>query len=216
MTERGDRMAKMNNITGQKFGYLTAIKPVGRSSDRHIIWLCICKCGNATSVRSNFLIGGVTRSCGCFQKERVSEANYRHGFRQQRETVNRIYRIWIHMRDRCNNPNNKDYYFYGNKGIKVCTEWNDFVNFYNWAMENGYSDSLEIDRINGERNYEPKNCRWVDDTVQARNTKRCIYQDVNGEQICLSEIAEKYGKTEAAMLWRYHHQGKRNEQLLEE
>lgn len=70
---------------------------------------------------------------------------------------------------RCNNPNNRFYGYYGGRGIKVCNEWNDFNVFYAWALANGYSDSLTIDRIDNDSGYNPGNCRWVTMKVQNRN-----------------------------------------------
>ena len=74
----------------------------------------------------------------------------------------RLYSIWGHMKQRCNNPKSHNFKYYGGRGIKVCEEWsNSFEAFYGWANSNGYADDLEIDRVEGTGNYEPSNCRWV-------------------------------------------------------
>lgn len=79
----------------------------------------------------------------------------------------RLYRCWTDMKGRCLNKNNVNYKYYGERGITVCEEWkNDFMAFYTWAMENGYSDNLTIDRIDNDGNYEPNNCRWTTKSVQ--------------------------------------------------
>jgi hypothetical protein len=75
------------------------------------------------------------------------------------------------MRMRTLNPNHKSYNNYGGRGITLCDEWLDVQNFWDWAMSNGYSDELSIDRIDNDGNYEPNNCRWVGDTIQARNQR---------------------------------------------
>lgn len=84
----------------------------------------------------------------------------------------RIYKIWLGMRQRCNNPNDKDYGLYGGRGISVCEEWdNSSEAFIEWAKANGYSDGLSIDRVDTNGNYCPENCRWATSTQQARNKR---------------------------------------------
>jgi len=86
----------------------------------------------------------------------------------------RLYYCWNNMKQRCSHPNASGYKNYGAIGISVCDEWKDFFKFKDWAFSNGYAENLEIDRINSHGNYEPFNCRWVDENTQASNT-RLIY-----------------------------------------
>jgi len=108
--------------------------------------------------------------------------NYKHG---EGSTRNRLYRIWVNMKTRCFNPNATHFEHYGGKGIEVCSEWLDFKVFYDWSIQNGYSDDLTIDRINPSGNYEPSNCRWVSYTEQNLN-KECVpkyeYQGITFHQ----------------------------------
>ena len=76
------------------------------------------------------------------------------------------------MKQRCNNPKNKNYEKYGGRGIKICTEWlNDPKKFFDWAIKNGYKEGLSIDRIDVNGNYEPDNCRWADNEAQCLNQR---------------------------------------------
>ena len=110
------------------------------------------------------------KSCGCLSGEK-------HG---QHKT--KLYEIWKRMKERCNNPNNPKYSYYGGKGVKVCTEWaNSFLNFKNWSDENGYIESnTSIDRRNSNGNYEPSNCRWTTRCVQSRNTVKLNKTNTTG------------------------------------
>ncbi len=81
----------------------------------------------------------------------------------------KIYQVWISMRDRCNNPNNKAYKNYGNRGISVCDRWNSFENFL--ADMGKCPDGFVMDRINNDGNYETSNCRWIDRKTSAINRR---------------------------------------------
>lgn len=103
----------------------------------------------------------------------------------------RIYGIWKNMNARCRDMGNENY---GGRGITVCKEWqDDFMKFYSWAIQNGYSNELTIDRIDVNGNYEPDNCRWVRPLQQARNTRYNRLYEYNGEIKCLSEWCEYFG-----------------------
>lgn len=153
------------DLTGRRFGNLTVIK---RSESKYgnRMWECVCDCGNIIKASSSKLISGEYKSCGCMKKERLKP--YQQGTHHMTNT--RLYRIWNGMKNRCYVPSQTKYEQYGGRGITVCDEWkNSFENFYKWAMENGYRDDLSIDRIDGDGNYEPGNCRWADDSTQNKN-----------------------------------------------
>lgn len=116
---------------------------------------------------------------------------YKHG-----RKGTRLYRIWQAMKTRCHNAKSPRYSDYGARGIVVCEEWrNDFQNFYDWAMENGYSDKLTIDRIDNDKSYSPDNCRWSTIKIQNRNSRHNKLLTLNNETHCLTEWAEITGLT---------------------
>jgi hypothetical protein len=84
----------------------------------------------------------------------------------------RLFRIWDNMNRRCSDYKATGWKHYGGRGITVCPEWLDFIPFMNWAMANGYTENLEIDRIDNDGNYEPSNCRWITRTENNRNKRR--------------------------------------------
>ena len=106
----------------------------------------------------------------------------------------RLYSIWHNMKTRCCNPNNYHFKYYGGRGICICDEWkNSFQTFYEWAINNGYSDKLTIDRIDNDGNYEPSNCRWVDMYCQNNHTRKNHYIEYKGITKTASEWAKIYG-----------------------
>ena len=110
-----------------------------------------------------------------------------------RAEYDRLYRIWKAMRVRCNNPNSKEYYRYGGRGIKVCKSWDNYFAFREWALGNGYDDSLTIDRIDNNDGYSPDNCRWITLAEQQQNRSRCVMITHNGKTQNISQWSREYG-----------------------
>ena len=111
----------------------------------------------------------------------------------------RLYNVWYGMKQRCSNPNQVAYKYYGGKGVKVCEEWLDFKTFYTWAMENGYKKDAKqgectLDRIDVNGDYEPSNCRWICMKEQCNNKSDNHWITIDGERKTLQEWAEQYGK----------------------
>jgi hypothetical protein len=115
----------------------------------------------------------------------------------------KIYYVWLSMRERCTKQSNQSYKNYGGRGIKVCDEWmNDFMKFYNFAISNGYRENLTLDRIDNNKNYTPDNCRFITRKEQNRNYRKNHNITYNGETLCLSDMADKYGINRATVLYR--------------
>lgn len=164
----------LKNISNQKFGRLLAIERVGAPSStksKEAFWRCKCDCGNETVVSGYMLRIGHTKSCGCYNKELLSERSKGNQYTKTHGlSSSRIYKIYYAMKDRCYNSNKWNYNRYGGRGITMCDEWkDDFKSFYDWAMSNGYDETKSIDRIDPDGNYEPSNCRWTDNTTQQFN-----------------------------------------------
>lgn len=180
-------MSNKVDLTGKRFGRLVVLEQaeyhIDKKGRKIRMWKCKCDCGNETIVRHGGLQSGTTTSCGCFHKEIVGSLNRTHGLSAN---CGRLYPLWKSIKYRCYNKNSKSYSQYGGRGIVMCDEWkNDFLAFHDWAIANGYKEEktdkglniLTIDRIDVNGNYEPLNCRFVTNEVQAKNKRNTIPDD---------------------------------------
>lgn len=174
--------ARRNNLVGKRFGRLLVIEKAGKMNGNQT-YFCKCDCGNIVRCYHSNLTKGASTSCGCFQKETALKRFTTHGMRKSR-----LYCIYANMKSRCTNPHNKRYSSYGGRGICVCDDWlHSFENFYCWAMQSGYSESLTIDRINVNENYCPENCRWVTISEQSNNQRKTIKITILGKEQSLKQ-----------------------------
>lgn len=155
---------------------------------------CRCDCGNERIIRLYSLKIGDTQSCGCLQRERISErarkGNVRHGnARGNKRTPE--YCAWVAARHRCSNPKDKRYEHYGGRGITVCDRWNSFENFL--ADMGPRPEGTSIERKDNDGNYEPGNCIWADIATQARNKRNNRYYDFRGQRMIVADIARAVG-----------------------
>lgn len=203
-------MSKLINLIGKRYGYLTVLQKGRLNKPYHTMWLCQCDCGQVKEICGEHLKTGRTISCGCKKIERIIKQSTIHG-----ESKIRLYRIWKALRKRCNNQMDDGYRLYGARGITVCEEWQkDYLIFKEWALLNGYKDNLEIDRIDVNGNYEPLNCRWVNEETQAnnkRNNRYYVYQD---EKLTLTQICRKYGFNYGTVKSRINRDGKSFEMAI--
>jgi hypothetical protein len=159
----------MLNIAGQKFGRLFVIRladeQVKGSCKR---WLCLCDCGNEKVIRSQPLRLGLTRSCGCLQRETSraqGKKNATHGMKRTPE-----WRAWSSMKKRCENPKVPGYKDYGGRGITFHESWKSFEQFYADVGPRP-SPSHSLDREDNNGNYEPGNVRWATGFEQGQNKR---------------------------------------------
>ena len=196
-------MKKNEDFINKKFNRWTILSFSHKDKWGEKVFNCKCDCGTERTVPIRRIINGRSKSCGCITKE-----NNRLRCATHNLTKNSLYRVWACMKTRCYNPNCTSYKYYGMKGICICDEWkNDFMNFYNWAIENGYKKNdkkkLTIDRIDFNGNYEPNNCRFVEMSVQSRNTAKNVYVVYNGERKVISDWADYFGYKRDRFLYMY-------------
>lgn len=181
------------DMSGQKIHKLTVIRPVGKDKGRNTLWECLCDCGNKTITSGSRIRRGMTKSCGCISHSLTAKANTKHGMAKRSGKRPRLYEVWCCMKDRCLNPNFKQYKDYGGRGITVCDEWMEFVPFMNWALANDYNDGLQIDRRDNDKGYSPENCRFVTRSQNQRNMRRNRYLTIKGETKLIAEWCEQTG-----------------------
>lgn len=155
--------APRENLSGQKFGRLTALEYLAGSAYR-----CRCDCGEEITVSTDRLKNGATRSCGCLRREVSTKKAAKHN-----GATEPLYHVLSSMHQRCENPNNKNFKWYGAMGVAVCEDWKlkNYLAFKAWAIANGYRPGLTIDRENPNGDYCPENCRWITIQEQQRNRR---------------------------------------------
>lgn len=187
----------LKDLIGKRFGRLVVLSRAPdkiQSSGRHrIMWNCMCDCGTTVVVYGDNLKKGVTKSCGCYQKDLQSAKQKTHG-----ETETKLYAVWCSMKARCFRSTATHYEYYGGRGITVCDEWaSSYEAFRDWAYANGYyeNDNREctIDRIDVNGNYCPDNCRWIADVAQANNRRSNRVYTYNNETHNVTEWAHIIG-----------------------
>jgi hypothetical protein len=151
----------VKDITGQKFGRLTAIRVVGRPKWRVYVWLCSCECGQVVEVRVSSLRRGASQSCGCLRNEVATKLHTKHGHAAGTLPNGRTptYSAWRDMKSRCTNLNIAAYQWYGGAGIKVCDRWLD--SFEAFLEDMGEKpEGTTLSRFADTGDYEPGNCAW--------------------------------------------------------
>lgn len=161
----------MKDLTGQRFGKLVVQEFAGKQGN-FAMWKCQCDCGKEHMARGANLLSGQIKSCGCGARQN----GLKHG-----DSKTRLYRIWYGIIRRTEDSSRKEYKDYGARGVRMCKEWREsYESFRAWALSNGYNDTLSIDRIASDGNYEPGNCRWATKSDQENNKRSTHLLSIDG------------------------------------
>lgn len=189
------------------FGRWKVIERVGTNKHRNATWLCECSCENHTRkiITGGSLLSGSSMSCGCLKEE----DHYKHGL-----SGTRLYWIWHGMKDRITNESNNTYNYYGGRGIKLCEQWFDYINFYNWAINNGYQENLTIERKDTNGDYCPENCKWATMKEQSLNKRNTHLLELNGKIQSVKEWSEELNIPYDTLISRINKHGWSTEKAL--
>lgn len=163
--------------TGKRFYRLLVLCKVAKRLSKvknATTFVCKCDCGNLHIIKGINLRSGV-KSCGCLKRETSARLLTTHGHK-----YHKAYSVWKGIISRCYNPKNNYYSVYGGRGIDVCREWLTPGKFITWACENGFSKSLQIDRIDNDKGYSPENCRFVTNLENQHNKQRVSRVNTSG------------------------------------
>ena len=196
-------MGQFIDLSGMVFGRLTVDRrdtsEGPATNGRRVKWICVCSCGNRTTVTGRNLQSGNSKSCGCLQAERRGATQRTHGLTKQR-----VYRIWLSMKSRCKYPSHYTYRFYGAKGVKYDPRWESFDAFLS-DMGHPPDDSMTLDRIDPEGHYSRQNCRWVTMQAQKNNMRKSV--EWRGEKLSVAEVARRNGIPRTSLVTLLNYKG---------
>lgn len=186
-TVRYNARMRALDLTGQKFGRLTAVEFVGRRG-KYRMWSCTCECGGSAVAAVGDLRFGHTRSCGCLRREINAETHRTHGLSRTPEHI-----AWCGMKARCYNSSERSYRHYVARGIRVCNRWCD--NFEAFLEDMGPRPTAKhsVERLDVNGDYHPSNCVWATRTQQARNRTDSVRWTFAGRTMTMAAWAEALG-----------------------
>ena len=190
---------KLNDLTGKVFGRLSVVSRA-ENLGKHVLWNCVCECGNRVSSSSTHLSTGHTKSCGCLAAELLEKRNRTAGTHRMWKTVE--WNAWHSMKQRCSLVTHKKYALYGGRGIVVCQEWAaSFQAFFDHVGTKPVG-KYSLDRIDTNKGYVPGNVRWATDAEQNNNRRSNLTVQVDGKVMTAAEAARYLGITDRAVRYR--------------
>lgn len=191
-------MAKLRDLSGQRFNRWYVINRAENRISSHsctVMWNCMCDCGTKKEVNGHYLISGISKSCGCYMKEKATLDSTTHGLSKTKE-----YKKWMNMHNRCYNEKSFRYKDWGGRGIKVCPRWDKtnpegFINYCNDLKALGSRPYIgaTLDRINNDGDYAPDNVQWSSKREQRVNQRgyRMKYFTHNGKTLCMKDWGQE-------------------------
>lgn len=194
------RQRPIKDYAGERFGRLTATNLVRVDDKGRHDWAFVCECGTECVKDIKSVRSGHTSSCGCLVRDALIDRNTKHGLSRK---YPQTYRTWKDMKARCSNPNDTSYKNYGGRGIKICSRWEDFANFF--CDMGPRPDGLTLDRINVNKGYYPENCRWADAETQANNRRGTLWMEMDGRRVSFSQWCRAHGVDRTKARYRIEH-----------
>lgn len=194
---------RLLDLTGQKFGMLTAVRNTNEKYLSSYLWEFKCDCGN-TVVRPGPRVKiGTVKSCGCATSDMIAKARTTHGLtvgrrKKENKSLPKEYRVWLGIKNRCTNRNDASFLEYGARGVYVCTEWMESYEAFFAHIGPCPSDNLSIDRIDTKEGYVPGNVRWATSKEQANNRTTNRMVEIDNEVKTLAQWVDYFGLVEYA------------------